>query len=305
MRTPGPALASPTPTDLPSITLRDAIAATAVAVAWGLAFVATKIGLEVFTPAQLTVMRFGVACSAALWVPRPRLPLATLLAIGLTLFTGQFLLQFYGVTLGMPAGLTSVVSQSQALFTVALAAVVLRERPSVQQATGMLIAVVGLIIIGAALGLAIPLLAFLVTLCSALSWAIGNVLVKRLPPTDMLSLMVWASIVPPLPALALSLALDPPASIPTAIERATWLHWSVPVYLGLVASVIAYSIWGRLLRRYPSGAVAPFALLAPCVGTLTSAVLLNERFSIGQLLGMGCVLLGVLLAVVRIRARSA
>lgn len=62
--------------------------------------------------------------------------------------------------------------------------------------------------IGLTLGHGVPLAAFLVMLASALSWSIGNVLVKRLGKVDMLHLMVWASLVPPLPAFMLSLTLD-------------------------------------------------------------------------------------------------
>jgi drug/metabolite transporter (DMT)-like permease len=95
-----------------------------IAVIWGVVFVVSKIGLESFTPAQLIVLRFLVASIAALWLPRPAIPLNLLIAIGLTVFTGQFLLQFFGIAMGMPAGLTAVVSQTQALFTIVFAALV-------------------------------------------------------------------------------------------------------------------------------------------------------------------------------------
>ena len=63
-------------------------------------------------------------------VPRPNIPWSTLIAIGLTVFTGQFLLQFFGIAYGMPAGLTAVVVQTQALFTVLFATLVIGDRPT-------------------------------------------------------------------------------------------------------------------------------------------------------------------------------
>lgn len=269
------------------------VIAMLVAAIWGVAFVVSKIGLESFTPPQLTALRFLVAAVAAIWLPRPRIPWPSLIGIGLTVFTGQFLLQFFGIANGMPAGLTAVVVQTQALFTVVFAAVAIGDRPNAQQIIGMSAAFAGLSLIGFTLGGSVTLLGFTLTLASAVSWAIGNVLVKRLPKTDMLNLMVWASLVPPLPALAISAVLDGPASLMHAIAGASWLALGAPIYLGLLASVLAYAVWGSLLHQYPTGAVAPFALLSPCVGAIASVLVFGERFGLLRLFGMACILLGV------------
>lgn len=267
--------------------------AVLVAVIWGIAFVVSKIGLESFTPPQLTALRFIVAAIAVVVLPRPNIPWSMLIAIGLTVFTGQFLLQFFGIAYGMPAGLTAVVVQTQALFTVLFATLVIGDRPTSQQLTGMLTAFLGLLMISLTLGTSIPVLAFVLTLASAISWAIGNVLVKRLPKVNTLHLMVWASLVPPLPAFAISAMLDGPTALFTAVAHASWLGLFAPVYLGVLASVFAYAIWGNLLQRYSTGAVAPFALLAPAVGAIASAFITGESFGPVRLVGMGCMLLGL------------
>jgi O-acetylserine/cysteine efflux transporter len=59
-----------------------------------------------------------------LWLPRRKISWPALIAIGLTVFTGRFLLQFFDIAGGMPAGLTAVVVQTQALFTVLFVALV-------------------------------------------------------------------------------------------------------------------------------------------------------------------------------------
>jgi O-acetylserine/cysteine efflux transporter len=197
----------------------------------------------------------------------------------------------------MPAGLTAVVVQTQALFTVVFAALVTADRPNVQQMIGMGAAVIGLLIIGLTLGGNITALGFALTLGSAISWAVGNVLVKRLPKVGTFQLMVWASFVPPLPALAISAFLDGPTSLIRALVGASWLAIAATFYLGLLASVFAYGVWGSLLQRYSAAAVAPFALFSPCVGALTSAFVFGESFGPVRLLGMACILLGVAIAV--------
>jgi len=88
--------------------------ATLVSVIWGLAFVAIKYGLDSFSAPQLTVIRFVIGALPAFFVPRPRLSFAWIVAIGLSLFTGQFLLLFFVYSEGLPAGLASVTQQMQA-----------------------------------------------------------------------------------------------------------------------------------------------------------------------------------------------
>jgi len=272
-----------------------------VAVIWGIAFVVSKIGLQSFTPPQLTALRFIVAAFAVVWLPRPKIPVAMLIAIGLTVFTGQFLLQFFGISFGMPAGLTAVVSQTQALFTVVFAALVIGDKPGTRQIIGMLTAFGGLLVIGLSIGGSITVLGFSLTLGSAVSWAVGNVLVKRLPKMDMLNLMVWASLVPPLPALAISIVLDGPTGLWQSLTHASWAGLAAPLYLGIFASVFAYAIWGNLLQRYSTGSVAPFALLSPCVGLIASAIVFGEQFSLLRISGIGLMLVGLAIVIIPIQ----
>ena len=180
-------------------------------VIWGLAFVATKLALESFSPPQLTALRFLIAALPALVLPRPALTWPRLVAIGATLFAGQFLLQFFAIANGLPPGLASVLVQTQALFTIVFAAMALGEQPTARQVSGVMAAFAGLVLILLTVGQNLTIVGFGLAMGSAISWGIGNVLLKRIRDVEMLSLIVWLSLVPPLPALALSLMLDGPA----------------------------------------------------------------------------------------------
>jgi len=276
----------------------DVALAVLVAAIWGFAFVATKIGLESFTPTQLTAIRFLVACLPILFVARPSVSWMWLIGIGLILFAGQFLLLFFGMVHGMPPGIASVTMQTQAFFTILIAALILRDVPTAKQLVGIGISFLGLVLIGLSVGADLTYLGLGLTLGGALSWAVGNVLVKRIGNVDMLSLVVWASLVPPLPALAVSALIDDQASLVTAVANASWMSiWSA-LYLGLVATVFAYAIWGKLLRDYSTALVVPFALLAPCAGAVSSAIVFGERFGTLRSAGMGLILIGLVLTVV-------
>jgi O-acetylserine/cysteine efflux transporter len=275
------------------VTPTDVLLAVLVVVIWGVAFIATKIGLASFSPPELAALRFLIASLPALFLARPPISWPLLGAVGLTLFAGQFLFQFFGIAHGMPPGLASIVVQTQALFTILFAALVLRERPTRRQLAGTATAFAGLVLITATVGGDLTAIGLGLTTVSAISWAIGNVLVKRLPPVEMLNLMVWLSLVPPLPSLALSMALDGPTGLARAIASAPWLGIAAVIYLGVVATVFAYALWGMLLRRYPAATVTPFALLAPFVASYSSSLVFGERFGPLRLSGMALVLLGI------------
>jgi O-acetylserine/cysteine efflux transporter len=271
----------------------DAALGTLAAVLWGLAFVATRIGLDSFSPSQLAALRFLIASLPVVVLPRPGVGWPLLIAAGLTLYAGQFLLQFFGIAHGMPPGLAALIVHTQAFFTVLFAAIFLRERPTRRQLAGMALAFAGLLLIAATTGQDLVGLGFALTLGSAVSWGIGNIVVKRMRAVPQLPLMVWLSLVVPLPALAISALVDGPDSLSRAVSSAAWSGWAAVLYLGLVATVLAYTIWGRLLARYPVATVAPFSLLVPFVGALSSAIVFGERFGALRLAGMAGVLAGL------------
>jgi len=268
-----------------------------VVVIWGLTFVATRWALDDFSPSQLTALRFLIAAAPALVLARPRVPWPTLVPVGLTLFLGQFLLQFFGIALGMPPGLAAVVVQTQALFTILFAALALGERPARREWTGTAVAFAGLALIALTVGPDLTAAGLILCGLSAVSWGVGNVLVKRLPAVDTLALAVWLSLVPPLPGLALAILWDGPRALWDSWLGASWLALGAILYLGVVATVLAYAIWGYLLRRHPAAQVAPFALLVPFVAAASSALVLGERFGPRRLVGMGLVLLGLAIIV--------
>ena len=266
--------------------------AVLVAVAWGGAFVATRLALDVFSPSQLTVLRFVVAALPVLAVPRPRATAGVLAAIGLTLFAGQFLFQFFAIASGVPPGLAAIVVQMQAVFTIALAAAALGQRPTSRQGAGMALGAGGLLLIATTVGNDLTVAGLALALLSAISWSVGNVLLTRARGVDILPLVVWASL-SPLPALVLSLAVDGPAAMLTALAHASTTALVAALYLGAIATVAAYATWGALLRRHPAAAVTPFALLAPFVAAVGSALAFGERFGGARLAGMALVLLGL------------
>src|SRR5256884_8879233 len=118
----------------------DVFIAVLAAVIWGLAFVASRIALDEFSPELMTTLRFAIAALPCLFVRKPGVSWPLLIAISFTLFLGQFLAQAFAIAHGVPVGLSSVIVQSQALFTIGFAAILFAELPTRKQAIGIGIA---------------------------------------------------------------------------------------------------------------------------------------------------------------------
>ena len=103
---------------------------------WGLNFVLIDVALVSFPPLLLAALRFALAALPILFLPRPQVPLRRMVAIGSTLFVGQYALLFTGMANGMPPGLASIILQIQVFLTILIAALALREWPSGRQLGG-------------------------------------------------------------------------------------------------------------------------------------------------------------------------
>lgn len=276
--------------------IRDMFLAVLTSVIWGVGFVVAKVGLESFSASQMTALRFLMISVFVVMVPRPKLPWPSLIMIGATLFTGQFLLLFFAFTHGMPPGLASVSQQTQAFFTVLLSAAFLRDMPGARQLIGMAIAFAGLALIAMTVGSDLNLVGLGLAVAGAFSWAVGNVLVKRAPKVPMFPLVIWCSLVPPLPALLLSSVYDQQSVVEAAVN-ASWLSIGALLYSGFLAIAVAYAAWGHLLQRYPAAVVAPFGLLTPCTGVVASKLIFGEVFSPARYAGMALILCGLAIIV--------
>ncbi|REJ34913.1 MAG: hypothetical protein DIU84_07345 [Bacillota bacterium] len=99
---------------------------------------------------------------------------------------------------------------------------------------------------------------------------------------------IWSSLVPPLPLLGLSLALDGRDAVIRAAVQADLTSAFAVAFLAYGATLFGFGMWNRLLARYPTGRIAPMSLLVPVTGILTAALVLDERLT--WLQGLGCAL---------------
>lgn len=304
---PSDAQAPIAPAPVASATLgysvRDLLSALAIVFIWGSNFVVMKVGLQDMGPMLLGALRFALASLPWLYfVRRPALPWRFVAAYGLAQGLGQFGFLFLGLWLGLPAGIASIVLQTQVFFTIVIAALVLHERIGAHQWLGLTVSGCGLALIasGSAAGVGhVPLAGFLCALAGASMWATSNVVARLAqrhnPNYDALSLVVWSSAAPVLPFLALSLGHEGWDATRHSLIHLRWQGAGAVLYLALVATMLAYSMWARLLKRHAAGKVAPFSLLVPIVGLYAAWLAFDERLAALQWLGVAVVGAGLVI----------
>lgn len=299
-----------------SFSTKDYLAALAVVVIWGSNFVVMKYGLQSYTPFQLGVMRYLFAAFPLIFfIARPALPFKYVVAFGLFQGVGQFGFVFTALHVGMTAALASVLMQTQVFFTAIIGWLVMREPLSRQQQVGLMLALCAIASFGMHFTDAAPtamasvtVLGFLLCLGGASMWATSNIVARKAqganPDFLALNFVVWTSIFPILPFIALSYLFDAPST------RSNWFSASLvsiasAVYLGLLGSILAYTLWTRLLKRHSANRVAPFSLGVPVVGLAAGMLMLDEQVSHWQWIGIGFVIAALVVSFgVRLKTKN-
>lgn len=282
--------------------LRDGAFALFIVVTWGLNFVVMKYGLASLTPFQLGAARYLLAALPLVFLIRPTgLPTKWVLIYGITQGIGQFGFLFTALKLGMTASLASVLMQTQVFFTALFGMVFLSERIGKSQWVGLALAGIGLACFATHFASAhaatssITLVAFLLNLCAAASWAMSNVVARKAQEQskgyNALAFVVWSSVVPIVPFILLSSWMDTGgiSQVMHSLVSAPWTAWAAAAYLGWIATIAAYAMWTTLLKRHAASRVAPLSLGVPVVGIAAGMLLLGEAVSPWQWAGVSFV----------------
>lgn len=274
-------------------------AATLAVVIWSSAFAGIAYGLKVFTPAELSLLRFSIASAilvvpvASGWIKLPPLrdwPLV--LALG---FVG---ISLYQLTLGyamtrISVGAAAVVIALAPGVTAALAALRLGERISKATMIGLGIAFGGVLLITVGAGRQVrfepmTLFALVAVFATSIYFVFQKPLLARTSAVGFTVASIFAGTLGLVP-----FGLDLPAKI--ANVPAAQL-WSV-AYLGVGPTIVGYLLWNFALSRAPASKVSSFLYVQPLVASAIAWVCLGQVPSvltaIGGLFAIGGVVLTV------------
>ncbi len=278
---------------------------------WGTTWAAIRIGLAGVPPLTGAALRFALASLVLLGVAKALKVRLGATAVERRLWLASGVLNFavsYGLVYWseqyLPSALASVIFASFPLFVAVLAHFFLPgERLTPAGAVGVVLGFAGIVILFSEDLTAIggPQAAFAAAVLPIAPFAasIGQVLVKR-----------WGGGVHPLSLAALpmgicalilgALALLLERGRPVVLDAAS--VGSI-LYLSLVGSALAFSLYFYLLNRRPASWVALVAYTSPAVAVLVGVVFLDEPFTLRLVAGTAAVLGGVLLSVRAHRSR--
>jgi O-acetylserine/cysteine efflux transporter len=285
---------------------RDILLAIGIAAVWGLNFLALEVGVDRLPPLLFCALRLAAGGLPLLVLRRgPGVPWRFVVVSAASMAVLHFSLMFLGLARGMPAGLTSLVLQSQAVFTMLLAVPLLGERPRGRQIVGIAVAAGGMVVVATGVGGTRPPLAFALILGSAACWGLSNIVVRKAAPPDMLAYLMWVCALGTLPMLAISLAVEGPHADLAALRAFDLPTLGAVAYTSGISTLVGFGLWGTLIKRYGAGTVAPFSMLVPFFGMSSAALLLHETLAVTDIAGGVLVVGGILLgATARTRLRA-
>lgn len=276
--------------------IRHFFLALAIAFVWGANFSVMKIGLSSISPLVFSALRSVVVLPLLFFIPRPKISWKILVIIGLLIGTIKLPLMLLAIHWGVAAGLSSLIIQVQAFFTVLLALMVFKQKPFLCNWIGMGVAFIGIGLIGIQVGGEASVLGLLIILIAALFFAISNLILQKEGQTvDMFSLMSWMNLVPPIPLFFLSIWLYGWDDCVQSFQNFSWTSFSSLLYASLGAGLFGYTAWGFLLKKYPAAVVAPFSLLVPVFAISFAYLAVNETLATTSIYGCLLVIIGLII----------
>ncbi|AFZ66823.1 EamA family transporter [Deinococcus peraridilitoris] len=278
--------------------LRSFLLALLITFIWGVNFVVIKLSVTGAPPLFVAALRFALAALPAVFlVPFPRVPWRVLTGYGLAVGVVQFGLLYLAIEQGLSAGLASLLIQVQAFFTALLSALVLRERLAANQLLGMLLAFAGMALIGLTGTHHASLAGLGLVLLAALGWAVSNLLVRAAGSANMLSLVVWSALIPPVPLTLLAVVTEGVGPVWSVLTHSGSGFWAAVAFMGYFNTVLGFGVWSWLIQRHGAARVAPMSLLVPVFGLLGSSLYFQETFGLLKLFAALLIFAGLLLHV--------
>jgi O-acetylserine/cysteine efflux transporter len=133
---------------------------------------------------------------------------------------------------------------------------------------------------------------------SAFAWALANVVVKAIGPTNIFGLNGWVALLAAPMVLLLSAIFEKDQA--RMVANAGIAGWGAVLYTAVFATIVSYGIWYRLIGRLAVNRVVPFMLLTPVIAVAGAGLLLGETLTWMTLVGGALTIAGV--AAIQFRA---
>ena len=262
-----------------------------VPITWGLGFTLAKIGLEQFPTLLIMSIRFGIAGLVLVWFTKPPWGhMREIFMVALIGSTIQYGLTYNGLK-GIDASTGAILVQLEGPILALMGVFLLKEKLGLTRAIGMGLAVIGVIIIAGEPRLDGQLDSVLLLIVGSAVWAIAQIMVSRLKGISGITILAWVAIMATPQMLIASLIIEDGQWL--AITTASYIDWSIILYLALIMTVLGYSVWYHLLSSVDVSKVSPFLMLLPITSIIAGIILLDEKFTSSMAIGGLMIMAGV------------
>ena len=262
-----------------------------VPITWGLGFTLARIGLEQFPTLLIMSIRFGIAGLVLVWFTKPPWGhMREIFMVALIGSTIQYGLTYNGLK-GIDASTGAILVQLEGPILALMGVFLLKEKLGLTRAIGMGLAVIGVIIIAGEPRLDGQLDSVLLLIVGSAVWAIAQIMVSRLKGISGITILAWVAIMATPQMFIASLLIEDGQWL--AITTASYIDWSIILYLALIMTVLGYSVWYHLLSSVDVSKVSPFLMLLPITSIIAGIILLDEKFTSSMAIGGLMIMAGV------------
>ena len=276
------------------------VMAFSIVVLWGLNFVALKITVLSLPPIFLAGLRFFlISFPWIFFVKKPKVSNKQFISLPITLGVLQYSLLYYGMSTGLPVGLSAVILQTQSFFTVIISWFLIKEKPRLNEFFGLVIGMLGVIILLTNNDGDFKLEAIFIILAAALSWGIANIQLKNLGNVNMVSFLIWISPFAAILLFIISFTLEYDSILKIDVRNIEIKVFLSIFYTAYISTVIGFTMWQYLLYKYKSIQITPYGLLVPVTGSIFGYIILNEVLEIYQIISGIIIIIGLMIISMR------
>lgn len=261
---------------------------------WGTTWPLMKIALQDIPPLSMRTMTAALGALSLLvicLVTRRSLRVAStkdwghLFVISL-LNIGAFSLLSAYAQIAAATSRVTILIYTMPIWTVLLAWMLLRERPSTRQGLAVILCALGLVVLIYPLAAKGVPLGLLLAVAAGLSWGAGTVYVKwaRLD-LDPLAFAFWQLVIAFLVIAGCLMVFDGRLNL----DHAHVGSLLATAYAGVIGSGIAYALWFEIIRRLPAGTASLGTLGIPAVGVISTILIVGERPTATDIIGFALI----------------
>jgi len=262
-----------------------------VPITWGLGFTLAKIGMEQFPALLIMTIRFGIAGLILVWFTKPPWGhMREIFIVALIGSTIQYGLTYNGLK-GIDASTAAILVQLEGPILAIMGTFLLKEKLGITRALGMGLAFIGVLIIAGEPRLDGHIDSVILLIAGSAVWAVAQIMISRLKDLSGITILAWVAIMATPQMFVASLLIEDGQWL--AITTASYIDWSIILYLALIMTVLGYSVWYHLLSSVDVSKVSPFLMLLPITSIIAGMVLLDEKFTSSMAIGGLLIMSGV------------